>query len=240
LFGHVRGAFTGADRDQPGKFAQAEGGTLLLDDIESLPPEAQAKFLRAMDERRYEALGSPQTHQVTARFIVATNKSLEQEVESGRFRADLFYRLNVICFRLPPLRHRREEIQPLAEQFAEEFGRRHNRPQGRLTQEAVSTLEQYSWPGNVRELRNVMERAVILSNGAPIQPAVFPEAVRLGAASSAPLTSADQLEQARLSAEREQLGMILRRHGNNRTKVAQDLGISRTALYKKLNKLKLG
>jgi DNA-binding NtrC family response regulator len=239
LFGHVRGAFTGADQDKPGKFAQAADGTLLLDDVECLSPESQAKFLRAIDERRYEQVGSQVPQKVRARFVVATNKSLEQESQARRFRLDLFYRLSVITFYLPPLRERRDEIQPLAEQFAEEFGTRHKRPVGRLTREALSALESHSWPGNVRELRNVMERAVILSNGAPILATVLPESVRMSPTPRPQINSADELDEARRGAERDYVAAMLRRHANNRTKVAQDLGISRTALYKKLHKLKL-
>jgi transcriptional regulator with PAS, ATPase and Fis domain len=171
LFGHVKGAFTGADRDRPGKLAAAGRGTLLLDDINSLPPTLQGKLLRAVDERVYEPVGSNSLRPVQARLIAASNVALDQEVQAGRFRQDLYYRLGVVGFHLPPLRQRRQEVAGLAARFLAEFAARNRPDVVELSAEAVRTLEEHDWPGNVRELRNVVERAVALCPG----PAVLVE-----------------------------------------------------------------
>src|SRR5262249_39995785 len=154
LFGHVRGAFTGADRDRPGKLSAAGKGTLLLDEINSLPMPLQVKLLRAVDERGFEPVGANRSQPVRARLAAGSNAPLEAEVAAGRFRADLYYRLNVVSFYLPPLRERRQVVGSLAQKFLAEFAAR-NRPdlQG-ITADAVRALEAYHWPGNVRQLRN--------------------------------------------------------------------------------------
>src|SRR5207248_209117 len=170
MFGHVRGAFTGADRDRAGKLAAAGSGTLLLDEINSLPLPLQSKLLRVVDERVFEPVGSNKPQPLRARLIAVSNAPLDREVDAGRFRSDLFYRLNVVGFYLPPLRDRRAAIAPLAAQFLAEFAAR-NRPDVRgLSSAAVRALEAYGWPGNVRELRNVIERAVALCPGPDVQP----------------------------------------------------------------------
>jgi len=247
MFGHVRGAFTGANRDYSGKFAAVGRGTLLLDEVDALPFALQTKLLRAVDERVFEAVGSTKSQKLQARLIVATNRSLEQEVAAGRFRADLYYRLNVIGFYLPPLRERTTAVAPLARGFLSEFvGRRPDSVKG-ISLEAMRLLEQYSWPGNVRELRNCVERAVALSNGPEIQPIDLPDAIRralppvLGPAASAGVpvsTRAATLNLAEIKEEAELARLIhaLQKHGRSRKQVAQELGISRTALYNKLNK----
>jgi DNA-binding NtrC family response regulator len=246
MFGHVRGAFTGADRDRSGKLAAAGNGTLLLDEVNSLPLVLQAKLLRAVDERVFEPVGSNRPQPLRARMIAVSNAPLEQEVAAGRFRSDLYYRLNVVGFYLPPLRDRRAAIAPLAGQFVAEFAAR-NRPDVRgLSAAAVRALEGYCWPGNVRELRNVIERAVALCPGPQVQPRDLPEAVRTAApvspASSrrpAPVAALAQpatLAQTREETEIRHIQETLARHRNNRRRTAAELGISREALYKKLRK----
>jgi DNA-binding NtrC family response regulator len=248
MFGHVRGAFTGADRDRPGKLAASGTGTLLLDEINSLPLSLQSKLLRAVDERVFEPVGSNKPQPMRARLIAISNAPLDREVEAGRFRSDLFYRLNVVGFYLPPLRERRPAIAPLAGQFLEEFAAR-NRPDVRgLSGEAVRALEGYSWPGNVRELRNVIERAVALCEGPVVQVRDLPEAMRESGALAVPTAShrspsADRvavpvttLAETREETEIQRIQEALGRHRNNRRRAAAELGISRMGLYKKLHK----
>jgi two-component system, NtrC family, response regulator PilR len=178
MFGHVKGAFTGADRDRLGKFAAAGRGTLLLDEINSLPLPLQAKLLRAIDERTFEPVGSERSQALHARLMAATNAPLAAEVKAGRFRADLHFRINVVSFLLPPLRERRATIASLTRRFFTELSAR-NRPDLRgLSPEVVRALEAYHWPGNVRELRNLIERAVALAAGPAIQLHDLPEAMQ--------------------------------------------------------------
>lgn len=162
LFGHVKGAFTGAIRDNPGRIALCEGGTLLLDEIGDLPLTLQPKLLRFVQDREYERVGDPKTRQADVRVIAATNQDLDAVVKEGRFREDLFYRLNVIQIEIPPLRERPEDIKPLAEHLLLFFSQQNHRQILSFTDEALEVLQHYSWPGNVRELRNVVERAAIL------------------------------------------------------------------------------
>lgn len=253
LFGHVKGAFTGADRDYPGKLSQCRDGTLLLDEIDMLSPMAQVKLLQVVEDRVFQPVGSSKFEPLQARLIVASNRPLQAEVDAGRFRSDLFYRLNVMAFQLPPLRERREEVQKLAIDFAAEFAQLHEFPSAEISAGAVASLTSYAWPGNIRELRNVMERAVILSAGERIElqhlPASIAESTpapeQHGDAASptsmdVPLSSSgNKLAEARFEAERKQLINALDRNGNNRSKTAVDLGISRVALYKRLRKLHL-
>jgi two-component system response regulator HydG len=248
MFGHVKGAFTGADRDRPGKFAAAGRGTLLLDEVNSLPLPLQAKLLRAVDDRVFEPVGSERSQPLRARLIAATNAPLDDEVAGGRFRADLYFRINVVGFYLPPLRDRRSSIAPLAEKFLTELAAR-NRPDIHgLTAEALKALQEYSWPGNIRELRNVIERAVALSPGPEVELVNLPEAVRLGGlecngrpmpekhASLAPPLTNPTLAQSKEAAEIMRIKEALAKHNNNRLRAASELGISRMGLYKKLHK----
>ena len=168
FFGHVKGAFTGAIKDKAGRFELASGGTLFLDEIGEVPLAMQAKLLRVLQEKELERVGDTRTRRVDVRIIAATNRDLKKEVDAGRFRQDLFYRLSVFPIELPPLRERREDIPPLAAHFAKQGARQMNRPQPVLTLAAVSQLTAYDWPGNVRELQNAIERAVILSQGSPL------------------------------------------------------------------------
>jgi DNA-binding NtrC family response regulator len=165
MFGHVRGAFTGAEADRTGKFAAVGRGTLFLDEVDSLAPQLQAKLLRVVEARVFEPVGSNQTLRLRARLIVASNRPLEQEVAAGRFRADLFYRFNVVAFELPPLRERVGVIPALARRLLAEFAARNGRPIPAIAPEAMQALLAHSWPGNIRELRNAIERAVALCQG---------------------------------------------------------------------------
>jgi two-component system, NtrC family, response regulator HydG len=244
LFGHAKGAFTGADRDRAGKLAAAAGGTLLLDEVNSLPLPLQAKLLRAADERVFEPVGCDRPQPVRARLVAASNAPLEQEVAAGRFRADLYYRLNVVGFYLPPLRERPRAVAPLAGRFLREFAARNRPDVAGLAAEALGALAGYRWPGNVRELRNVVERAVALCPGPLVGLRDLPEAVRCpaagpglavgprAAAPGAPVT----LRQSKAEAEVRRISEALRKHGNNRLRAAAELGISRMGLYKKLHK----
>ena len=241
LFGHVRGAFTGAERDRPGKLAAAGGGTLLLDEVNSLPRTLQAKLLRAVDERVFEPVGSDRPQPLRARLIAASNRPLEEEVEQGRFRADLYHRLNVVGFYLAPLRERRGAVAPLAEKFLAEFAARAGRTLYGIGAEALRALQGYDWPGNIRELRNVVERAVALCPGSTIQLADLPETFRAAPLLSSPPRLAVRLAGSILRTVKEEAEVVriteaLRRHRNNRLRAAAELGISRMSLYKKLHK----
>ena len=169
FFGHAKGAFTGAIKDKPGRFELADGGTIFLDEIGEIPLALQAKLLRVLQEGELERLGEARTRKVDVRLVAATNRNLLEEVETGRFRQDLFYRLSVFPIEIPPLRERREDIEPLAMHFIEQSAHRMNRPPPRITQATMKRFQAHEWPGNVRELQNSIERAVILSQGGPIQ-----------------------------------------------------------------------
>jgi transcriptional regulator with GAF, ATPase, and Fis domain len=169
FFGHVRGAFTGAMKDKPGRFELADGGTLFLDEIGEVPLAMQAKLLRVLQEQEIERVGDTRVRKVNVRIIAATNRDLKKEVEAGRFRQDLFYRLSVFPIEIPPLRERRDDIAPLAAHFVKQAARRMNRPAPRVTQATLTQLTAHDWAGNVRELQNAVERAVILSQGGPLQ-----------------------------------------------------------------------
>jgi DNA-binding NtrC family response regulator len=243
MFGHVKGAFTGADANRSGKFADVGSGTLFLDEIDSLAPDLQAKLLRAVEERAFEPVGSNKTESLKARLIVAGNRPLDHEVACGRFRADLYYRLNVVSFQLLPLRERRDEIPILAQHFHGEFARRAGRRDFSIAPEALRALSAHAWPGNVRELRNVIERAVALSTSTIINIADLPrgfadpgpDSSRAPATVPMVSTLADSKDQA----ERRRISEAMLRNGNNRLRAANELGISRMTLYNKLHKLGL-
>jgi DNA-binding NtrC family response regulator len=252
LFGHARGAFTGADRDRAGKLTAAGRGTLLLDEVNSLPLPLQAKLLRAVDERLFEPVGANRPLPLQARLIAASNADLQAEVEAGRFRADLFYRLNVVAFFLPPLRERRSSIAPLAEKFLRELAARNRPDVEAISAAALRALQEYDWPGNVRELRNVLERAVALCAGPEVQVEDLPGVLQPGQADQPPRRPllagpaphdhapgsgvAPTLAQSKQDAEVRRILEALRKNGNNRRRAAAELGISRMALYKKLHK----
>ena len=246
MFGHVKGAFTGADRERTGKFAEAGRGTLLLDEIDSLPLALQAKLLRVVEERIFEPVGSNRSQPMQARLIVASNRCLEEEAAAGRFRADLYYRLNVVGFFLPPLRDRRELIRPLAERLVAEFAASNGRAVTGMTAEALQALEEYHWPGNIRELRNVIERAVALCPGTEVQlddlrgslrrPAREDRPAPAPQAPAVPVPTVTTLAKTKEKAEAMQITEALERNQNNRLRTAAELGISRMTLYTKLRR----
>jgi NtrC-family two-component system response regulator AlgB len=188
LFGHSRGAFTGAVRDQPGRVEAANGGTLFLDEIGEIPPNLQAKLLRFLQDKEFERVGENRTRRSDARLVAATNRDLEADIRAGRFREDLFYRLNVVEVLIPPLRERREDVLPLAHRFLAFYARAFSRRPPTLSPATEQLLTHYHWPGNVRELQNAIERALILWPGDIIEPAAFPDRMRTSAATAAPAT----------------------------------------------------
>ena len=251
LFGYEKGAFTGAATRKPGRVELASGGTLFLDEIGDISPQVQVKLLRLLQEREFERLGGTQTLKVDVRFVAATHRNLEELVREGKFREDLFYRLNVVPVWLPPLRARPEDIEPLVLHFLEVHARANGRPPFTLTPEGLAALRSQPWPGNVRQLQNFIERLVVLSDG----PVLTGEDVRreverqpgLGSAPPPPsLPSPGLPPTAHSSAEGRTLGSqrkemekqalmdALRRAGDNRTLAARLLGISRRTLYNKL------
>ena len=229
MFGHVKGAFTGADRTRAGKLTAAEGGTVLLDEVRCPADRLAGQAAGAVEERVFEPVGSNESVAVRARLIAASNRPLEREVEAGRFRSDLYYRLNVIGFCLPPLREQPSRIHPLAATFLKDFATRNGRPVLEISAPALRLLESYPWPGNIRELRNVIERAVALCPGCSIEVGDLPDAVRSAAASSVHRahpsephegpTMPSALRYARGQAESLLILQALRKHGNNRLRL---------------------
>ena len=231
IFGHVKGAFTGAGANKKGLFEEAHGGTLFLDEIGEMTPGLQVKLLRALQNGEVRPVGSTQVITVDARVVAATNRDLEPMIRQGSFREDLFYRLNVIPIGLPPLRERREDIPLLAEHFLARFGQRQGRVL-RLSAGATERLLRYAWPGNVRELENAMERLAILARDETIEPGDLPPHIGAGfALGTAPGLAA---EQTLAETERAHIIQILERYGWNHSRAAEALGIGRTTLWRKL------
>jgi len=236
LFGHVRGSFTGAVNNKEGKFLAADRGTIFLDEIGNASAALQVKLLRILEERQFEAVGSNKTYTVDTRIVLATNKELAQEVREGRFREDLYYRINVVTIDLPPLRERVGDIPLLARHFLQMYTARHNRSKTGISDPAMTCLERHLWPGNVRELENVIERAVLLSKGPMIQIEDLPASVReVSAPRSGPIDILS-LKQAKAEPERKLILQTLKTHQGNRQKTAMALGINRTTLYKKMKR----
>ncbi len=237
LFGHEKGAFTGAVAQRIGRFELANNGTIFLDEIADMSPSLQAKLLRVTQDGLFTRVGSNKELQTNARILAATNHNLEAEVKVGRFREDLFYRLNVVELNIPPLRERREDILPLASAFIAEF----TTGKARFSSSVTELLERYSWPGNVRELRNAMERATLLSLGEFILPDHLPARIRAAsnAASVSVAPGTDVTDPERLGEiERQAIFQTLRKHQFNRTETAKALGISRRALLYKLQRFR--
>jgi DNA-binding NtrC family response regulator len=252
LFGHEKGAFTGAAARRRGKFEQADGGTLFLDEIGDMSANVQAKLLRALEERRIERLGGNDSIPVNVRIVSATHRPLEQEIAAGNFRADLFYRLRVVTVEIAPLRERREDIPLLAEAFARQAAEHYNLPVRALAQSALRSLVAYDWPGNVRELRNTIERAVILAEGNELTARDLPEEVIPGpiredsrAQSEAPEGDAlyvpftADFRTDRREFERRYIARCLEESGGNVTRAAAILGMHRQSLQHKLRELGL-
>jgi DNA-binding NtrC family response regulator len=236
LFGHERGAFTGADRTRKGLFEEAAGGTLFLDEIGEISDGFQAKLLRVLQEREIRRVGDSQARSVDVRVVVATNRELQKEVAEGRFREDLFFRLAVIPIRIPPLRDRPEDILPLARHFLVEHQRELGRAFGALPEEVEAILRSHPWPGNVRELENAIERSVVLSDGATLQASdLLLQAPHSPKAADEPTLQA-ALDQATQKAIRDALDAT----GGARNEAARRLGIDRTTLYRLIRKYELG
>ena len=232
LFGHAKGSFTGAVRDQVGRVESADGGTLFLDEIAELTPALQAKLLRFLQEKKFERLGENQTRTADVRIVAATNRDLEADVAAGRFRQDLLYRLNVVELTVVPLRQRGDDILRLAERFLHFFAVKAKRPLFTLSPAAAQALASYAWPGNVRELRNVMERVAILWPAQVVEPAAFPERIRGSAVPGGPSLGGDYtLEQV----EREHILRVLSRTKTG-DEAAKILGIDASTLWRKRRK----
>ena len=236
LFGHVKGSFTGAAEDKVGKFQKADGGTLFLDEIGDMSLKTQSKVLRALEEQRFEPVGATQSISVDVRVIAATNKNLDEEISCGKFREDLFYRLNVIPFYVPALRERTEDIRQLATYFLEEFARAYGRRPKQLAEEALAILYRYTWPGNVRELKNIVERLVITCPEEIITASHLPpELLRTGERRAA--GTYGSLQEARAAYERDLIVRKLEEHRWNMTRTAAALGLERSHLYRKMKSL---
>jgi two-component system nitrogen regulation response regulator NtrX len=237
LFGHRRVNHDGSPDIKIGKMQKAHGGTFFLDEVGDMSLKVQAKVLRALDEHRFEPVGAAQAIQVDVRVIAATNKNLEQEIERGNFREDLFYRLNVIPFTVPPLRERAEDIQPLAEHFLREFATAYGRKPKELSKDALDLLMAHTWPGNVRELRNLMERLVILYPQRRIEARHLPLGSLKKPQSAKPWDGFGSLHEVKEAAEREYILRKLEETGGNVTRAAESLGLERSHLYRKMRSL---
>ncbi|MGA2266296.1 MAG: sigma-54 dependent transcriptional regulator [Phycisphaerae bacterium] len=250
LFGHVRGAYTGAVADKAGKFAAADGGTIFLDEIATASPQLQVKFLRVLQDRCFEPVGSNETRQVDVRVILATHHDLAAEVQAGHFRKDLYYRINVVNIELPPLRDRIGDIPLLVDAFLLKYLEGTDRPIEGITREALARLQGYTWPGNVRELENVIERAVVLCRKSLIDvddlppvfatgaPPIFPILAppEAGGSGAGAVAGAKNLRQALKEPEKKLIEAALAASGGNRQAAARQLGINRVTLYKKMKR----
>jgi len=243
LFGYRHGAVPGGPQEKRGTFERADGGTLFLDEVADMSLKTQAKVLRALDEQRFYPVGASQPIAVDVRVIAATNKDLEDEIIKGNFREDLFYRLNVIPFFVPPLRDRSEDIPLLVQEFLQEFGRQYGRPRVEISTDALATLKQYHWPGNVRELRNVIERVLILNPKAQrierkhLPVLVYRESGRDGGKAGARTEEFGTLLQAREAYERDYILKKLDECHGNVSRTAEALGLERSHLYRKMKAL---
>ena len=239
LFGHVKGAFAGAATEKTGKFQKADGGTLFLDEVGDMSLKTQSKVLRTLDEQRFTPVGGDEALTVDARVIAATNHDLEEEISRGNFREDLFYRLNVVPFYVPPLRERKEDIAILARHFLREFSAQYSRQTKEIQDEALEVLMRYAWPGNVRELRNVIERIVIMNPQVArferkhLPPLVYRDGSRRSGAEFS------SLQQARQAYERDYILKKLDENHGNISRTAEVLGLERSHLYRKMKALQI-
>ncbi len=237
LFGHERGAFSGAVAQKKGRFELADQGTLFIDEVAEMSASAQVKLLRVIQEQEFERVGGTRTIKTDVRIVAATNKNLAEQVRNGEFREDLFYRLNVVHIELPPLRDRREDIEPLANFFLAKYNAETGKKIGQISPKALACLVAYEWPGNVRELQNAIERAVVLCRGDVITPRELPQDVRSD--SEICLTLPQQggnLTEILEDLERQLILQTLRREGASQTRAADALGIARTTLRYKMEK----
>lgn len=239
LFGHVAGSFTGATGEKTGKFMLANGGTIFLDEIGTASPGMQVKLLRVLQDFEFEPVGGTKTLKSDCRVILATNEDLSKAVAEGRFRQDLFYRINVINIELPPLRSRLSDIPLLAKHFLDEVCEESGRKVKGFSEEAMTALQRYRWPGNVRELQNVVERAVLLGKDEMVQVHDLPSQLAAEAPISAHCDPGRNLKQALSSPEKQIILEVLERNRWNRQATSEELGINRTTLYKKMKRLGL-
>ena len=238
LFGHVKGSFTGAVRDKEGLFVAASRGSFFLDEVGEMAPSTQVKLLRVLQQREVIPVGSTKAVQVDVRLIAATNRDLERDIEQGRFRSDLYYRLNVISVELPPLRDRLDDIPLLAEHFLKREAERTGETPKKITDDALQVLQEYPWPGNVRELENVIERAVVLTNGGMIKEDALPP--RLREQPAQPLVQDAPPANPTLEViERAYIEHVLRAEGGNKSRAAEVLGIDPSTLYRKIKRYQL-
>ena len=242
FFGHVKGSFTGADRAKVGKFAAVGNGTLLLDEIDTLGFEQQAALLRVIETGEFEPVGSIDTQKCSGRLIVASNLNLEEAVERGKFRPDLYFRLNVMSFHLPALRERVQDIAPLARGMAARFNRKFKKDLFDISPEAMAVLESFAWPGNIRQLENAVQHAVLVSSGQELLISHLPEALKEHAAQCKSMAGGgsepapESLHHQRDLIERNVIQRALINNGYSRARAADSLGISRVTLYKKMKK----
>jgi transcriptional regulator with PAS, ATPase and Fis domain len=235
LFGHVKGSFTGAVNNKEGKFLAADGGTIFLDEVANASPALQVKLLRVIEDRQFEPVGSNATRTVDVRIILASNRDLLKEVKEGRFREDLYYRINIVTIDLPALRERVGDIPLLARHFLQFYAAKHNKQKAGFADQAMQNLECYSWPGNIRELENTIERAVLLSRSTFITADDLPEAIKQD--QTEPLASKVlNLKQACAEPEKKLIRQALESHNWNRKETAKALQINRTTLYKKMKR----
>jgi DNA-binding NtrC family response regulator len=243
LFGHEKGAFTGAHERRIGRFEQAQGGTLFLDEIGELDATIQIKLLRFLGERSFERVGSNKTLTADVRLITATNKNLEELAKAGTFRDDLFFRLRVVEIWLPPLRERREDLPLLAQAFLREFASENQKSVSGYSSEAMDLLQRYSWPGNVRELRTAIEHAVVLCRGEKITPRDLPPSIRSAGVAPTPGVDSPRLlardDMTVHEAEKQLIIRALKETNGNRTLAARKIGMSRRSLHRKLHSYQL-
>jgi DNA-binding NtrC family response regulator len=241
LFGHEKGAFTGAVTSKPGRFELADGGTIFLDEVGEVPASLQVKLLNVLQDSAFERVGGVETIQVDIRIVAATNRDLVSAVSEGQFRADLYYRLNVVPIRVPPLRERKEDLEPTIHYFLERYGAKYRKETLSLTPEIMTAFATYAWPGNVRELENVLERMIVLADshvlGADLLPEEFGD---VGAAATTGDSFKDTVGDISAAAERQMILEALSKAGDNRTRAAELLGISRRTLQNKIKKYEIG
>lgn len=234
LFGHVKGAFTSAIRDRAGRFELADGGTIVLDEIDALPPYLQVKLLRVLQQKAFERVGDTKTIRVNVRIIASTNQDLEKEIRKGNFREDLYYRLNVITLEVPPLRTRKGDLPQLVEHFLKLFNEKLHRQIQGISKEAMKMLMDYDWPGNVRELENFLERACVLTEEDMLTADHFPEHLSVRSQGGGGTSNGRSLKEGLREPEKKIIVEVLEQVSGNRKKAATILNINRTTLYNKM------